>query len=186
MNKVRWIAIKGCLGTVFIDEKPKDVRDQDLVEYILQEQYKLNVEEEFLLDLSNDKEFDFVCSILDSHKQDVIESFFKGSLKKSKDFCRLDYLEYYMCSLWDFLEEIGLKRKINDISLCKYLQKDGIYTTYKFTDYGIIYQKLYYITTLFCVTNDRIKPLFTDPKHTLKGIRKNLETGETSFWSYRP
>ena len=139
-----------------------------------------------MLGLSKGKEFDFVCSILDSHKQHIIESLFDGSLKTDKEIYQLNHLEYYMFCLWNFLAKAGRKQEINDISLCEYSQKDGIYTTYKFTDYGVIYQKLYYITTLFCVTNERTKLLFTDPKHTLKGIREDLEKGEISFWSSRP
>lgn len=185
VDKVRWIAIQSYMGSIGSHGTCKEVRDRELFEYIENEQNNLNIEKDFCIDFSNEKEKDFVCKILEIHKQNVVESFFRDSLTKDKAFYQLKYLEYYMFSLRGFLEN-NIHNEINDIRLLKYHQKDGSYTTYELTDYGFIYQKLYYVATLFCVTNESIEPLFTSSQHTLKGIKQDLESREITFWTYRP
>lgn len=184
-DKVRWIAIKSYMGSIGSHRTIKEVRDRELYEYIEKEQCELNVEKKFCIDFSNEKEKDFVCKILNIHKQNKIESFFYNSLTKDKALYQLNYLEYYMFGLQGFLKE-NVHNEFNNILLYKFFRKDGSYTTHKLTDYGVIYQKLYYITTLFCVNNENIKPLFTNSTHTLNGIKENLESGEITFWTYRP
>lgn len=185
-DKVRWIVISQIFGSIFVDNRiHKTVRDRELYQYIEREQHKLKVDNKFCIDFSNEQEKDFICEILEIHKQSVIKSFFMDSLTKDNAFYRLKELEYYMFSLQGFLDD-NIKGNINDIYLLKYHQKDGSYTTYKLTDYGIIYEKLHYITAFFCVNNKNVEPLFTDSKHTLNGIKQTLEKGEITFWSYRP
>ncbi len=186
-DKVRWIAIKNHLGSIESHHSYKTIRDKELYEYILELQYNLNLEEYFCLDFSNEKEKDFICEILDTHKNSVVTSLFYNSLKKHKDIYKLDFLEYYLFSLWEFLSNKQEKNEeFKDKVLWKFFSRDGSYTTYKFTDYGVIYQKLFYIATLFCVNNEKTKILLTDSQHTLNGVKKNLENKEITFYTYRP
>jgi len=187
-DKVRWIVIQSLFGSIGNHRTYKEVRDRELFKYIEREQHYLKLEKEFCIDFSNEKEKDFICKVLEIHKQSVVQSFFYNSLTKDKKFFNLDFLEYYMYSLQQFLNERHEEKSdnINKMILYSYLHKDGSYTTYKLTDYGLIYEKLHYITTFFCVNNKNIEPLFTDSKHTLNGIKQVLEEGEIVFWSYRP
>lgn len=138
-NKVRWIVIKSLTE-----------RDEELFEYIEEEQYKLNIEDKFLIDFSNEK--DFVCEILETHRQSVIESFFYDLLKKDKALYNLNSFEYYM---W---------------SLCCFLEKNS-----RAKSHDIIYYKLYYIVSLFCANNENVKSLFANHINTLNNIKKNIE-----------
>lgn len=190
VDKVRWIVIKSYNGSIFINdskESSKEVRDRELFKYIEREQHKLNIEKKYCIDFSNEEEKDFICKILESHKQSVIESFFYKLLTKDKKFFELDFLEYYMFSLQSFLKEKLLKSdNFNDIVLYNHLRADGCYRTYNLTDYGFIYTKLYYITTFFCVNNENTKHLLNNPKRTLNSIRENLQNGEIKLYTYRP
>ena len=187
LDKVRWIAISGNMGCIFDSRgKHKDVRDRALYKYIEREQNELNVEQEFCIDFFNEKEKDFICKILEIHKQKDIESFFRDSLKKDKVFYQIDKLEYYMFSIYGFLRENEVRAELDKIILYTFDRQDGAYRTYKLTEFGLLYQRLYYIVTLFCVTNEKTKSLFADSTHTLNCIKKDLENGEIKLWSYRP
>ena len=186
VGKVRWIVIQSSMGFIGNHRTYREVRDRELFKYIEKEQHKLNVEKKFCIDFSNEKEKDFICKVLEIHKQSVIESFFYNSLIKDKKFFNLDFFEYYMFSLQVFLKKQLESDNFNDIVLYSYLCKDENYRTYKLTDYGFIYTKLYYITTLFCVSNENMKHLLSNPKRILNSIKENLENREITFWSYRP
>ena len=192
-DKVRWIAIKvsGVYGgSIFINDSrktSKEVRDKDLIDYIINEQCNFKIDNIHSIDISNKLEKDFVCDILDAHKNDVIENLFLDCLTKNEQFYNLDFLEYYMFSLRNFLEKKQLNRDdFNNIVLYDYIRQDGSYRIYELTDYGIIFQKLFYIVTLFCASNKKVKLLLTNPENTLNSVKKNLEDEEITFWSYRP
>ena len=192
-DKVRWIAIKvsGVYGgSIFINDSrktSKEVRDKDLIEYIIDEQHNFKIDNFYSIDISNKIEKNFVCDILDAHKNEVIENLFLDLLTKDEKFFNLDFLEYYMFSLRNFLEKKQLKRDtFNNIVLYDYIRKEGSYTTYELTDYGIIYQKLLYVVTLFCTNNEKINILLTNPQKTINSVKENLENQEITFWSYRP
>ena len=149
-NKIRWIAIKETPFRLVVLKHGQyaTVRDEDLISYILREEYKLNVEQEHRLDESDIK---FACEILEAHRQSVIESLFYNSLKKDKSLYNLNYLEYYMCSLSGFLAN-NLK-----------------------SDSTITYYKLYYIASLYCANNENIKPLFGNRAYILNNIKEHIE-----------
>ena len=177
-DKVQWIATKS-----FEDSNSYIIVRDNLFEYIEQAQFSLNVEENFCIDFSNEQEKDFICKILDIHKQNIIDSFFRNSLTKHKDYYNLNNLEYYMFHLMNFLEKNERRDKFNEKVLYEFFHKDEVYRTYKLTDYGISYQKLYYITFLFCANNEKTKLLLDNANHTLNGIKKIIETREIQYWS---
>lgn len=192
-DKVRWIAIKvsGVYGgSIFINDSrktSKEVRDKDLIEYIINEQRNLKIEADYCIDDSDKFEKDFICEVLEAHKNEVIKNLFCDSLIKDKIFFNLDFLEYYMFSLRNFLEKKQLNRDtFNNIVLYDYIRKDGSYRIYELTEHGFIFNKLLFITTLFCATNENIKPHFTNPDKILKDLKKYLDNKEIAFWSYRP
>lgn len=186
VDKVRWIVIQSYVGSIGSHGTYREVRDRELFKYIEREQHQLQIQKIYCIDFSNEEEKTFVCEILENHKQSIIKSFFCDSLNKEKEIYNLTNLEYYMFHLMGFLQANGHIDKFKGENLYHHLQIDGNYKTYKLTDYGVIYYKLYYIVTLFCANNENIKFLFTDSEHTLNGIKKDLENGEIKFWSYRP
>ena len=199
MDKVRWIAIVSHSGSIGNHSTYKEVRERELYKYIENEQGRLLyendknrvvVEKEFCIDFLNEKAKDLVCKILDIHKQSVIESFFHNSLRKGKDFYRLNFLEYYMLSLWAFLENRlndGKKcEKLDDIELCNFSHSKDNYITYELTNNGFLYTKLLYIITLFCVNNEKLEPFIKNSDRTLCSIKEYLETKKITYWSYRP
>ena len=138
-DKVRWIATKTITG-----------RDEELFEYIEEEQYKLKIEDGYCIDFSREK--DTVCEMLEAHRQSMIELFFYNSLKTEKALYNLNHLEYYM---W---------------SLCCFLETNSSDTPYCVTRY-----KLYYVVSLFCANNENIKPLFANHTNILNNIKKHIE-----------
>lgn len=192
-DKVRWIAIKvsGTYGGfIFINDSrqtSKEVRDRDLIDYIIREQYNLKIENDYCIDASNKFEKDFICEVLEAHQKVVIENLFCDSLTKDKMFFKLNFLEYYMLSLRNFLEKIQLNRdNFNNIILYDFIRQDGSYRIYELTEHGLIFNKLLFIVTLFCANSENIKPHFTNPDKVLKDLKINLDNKEIAFWSYRP
>lgn len=166
-TKVSWIATK-------------EHRYDDLDTFIAEAQYELKIEGKSQIDFSTEK--DYICDILEIHKQEVIESYFRDALNTGKNIYRLDSLEYYMWSLWKFLErDLNCSFRLNLLGEDMYnrLPDDGNSTTYVFSQNGAAYLKLYYVVSLFCVNNDNIKHFFTTQIHlTIKKIEKILEDGE--------
>ena len=186
-DKVRWIALKDNPYCANITN-----RDEDFISYIAQEQYRLEIDDIYGLNFANANELEYVIRILDAHKENVIELFFLGSLSKDKVFSNLNYLEYYMFSLFSFLS----KKQLDDYYIGKIFNGNKIYhhertehrgeSIYKFTDIALSYHKLFYIVSVFCVTNDKIKPLISSPNHLIKCIKESLDIKEIKVWHYRP
>ena len=182
-DKVRWIALKANLGSIFIDDSRrtmKEVRDRESIEYISREQNNLNIDSNYCIDFSSENETTNIREILDIHKNEVINCLFLDTLKKDKKFYKLDFFEYYMISLFSFLEKNKLKYEdFNNKKMYhkEWSEQEGEWI-YKFTEYGIIYYKLYYIVTLFCAKNENLKPLITSCEHTINCIKKNLDKKE--------
>lgn len=179
-DKVRWIAIE-----FFKDGSSHTLVRDHLFEYIEREQRNLCVENNYRIDFSNEKELDMVYEILETHKQNVIHSFVCNSLKKSKEIYKLNNIEHYMFILMKYLHKNKYNDKFNNNIMHEFLQEDDIYRTHKLTDFGVIYHKLYYISTLFCMNNEKTKVLVTDSQFMLDGIKGNIENGEIKFWSHR-
>lgn len=182
-NKVRWIAIQSSVGGIGNHRTYREVRDRDLIDYIEREQRNLKIEDEFCIDFSNEIEKEFVSKILEIHREHIIESYFRDSLKKCNYLYKLNYLEYYMFSLQGFLDDILLNGH-KDLTILKFLHKDGSYTTYKLTDKGIMYQKLIYIVTYYCVKNENIELLFNDSERILDRMKECLENRKITFWRH--
>lgn len=179
-DKVRWIAIKASYGSIFINDErrtTKKVRDRDLIDYIINEQQNLKIENDYCIDDSNKFEKNFICEILEAHKKEVIENFFCDSLKKEKIFFQLNFFEYYMFSLLNFLNEKLLNRNdFNNIILYNFFRQDGWYKTYKLTEHGFMFLKLLYVVTLFCINNENIKPHITNHNKVLKDLKTELDS----------
>lgn len=179
-DKLRWIAIKSSYGSIFINDERrtlKEVRDRDLIDYIINEQQNLKIENDYCIDDSNKFEKNFICEILDAHTKEVIENFFCDSLKKEKIFFHLNFFEYYMLSLRNFLDEKLLNRNdFNNIILYNFFRQDGRYKIYKLTEHGFMFHKLLFIVTLFCTNNENIKQHITNPNKVLKDLKTKLDS----------
>ena len=158
-RKIRWLATQ-----------------DNLSKYIFREQKALNVDDEYCVDFSNPAELEFIDKTLDIHKNKTIDAFFSESLIEDKLFYNLNFLEYYMFSLYGFLERNCYRSPLgffleNYTYKCK---NDFGNSIYSLTEQGVIYTKLRHIVTLYCVKNENTKKLFTSPKDALDDIKKLL------------
>ena len=77
-KKVGWIAEKDRHNICYSEFVR--LRDYDLLSYIIKEQNKLNLSKEFCIDISNKSEKKNVEEILNTHRKNVIESYFHNTL----------------------------------------------------------------------------------------------------------
>ena len=89
--KVRWIAIKRPFG--YLDSKA-EVRDKDLIEYIIDEQYNLDIESKYTIE--NEDEKAFACEILEIYRKYIMETYLAESFKQAKGIYDLSFLEFYI------------------------------------------------------------------------------------------
>lgn len=153
-KKVGWIAEKESLNMVYSESV--QLRDYDLLSYIIEEQSKLNISKEFCIDFSNEGEKKNVEEILNYHKNKVVELYFRGFLSKSRKVCQLSSLEYYFFSLYSFL----------------YKEIDKGQSSFKWSlnDNGRAFFKIYLITNMFVENNEKTKNLFDYINPNLKKL----------------
>lgn len=184
--KIGWIAEKD--NNMMCYKDSVRLRNKELILYILEEQHNLNVPKEFCIDFSNKKEIKNAEEILDLYKNDVIKSYFHGLLTKSKNICKLDSLEYYFYSLYNFIyEELDTYKNDQDKIYMNRKHIDDSYSICQLTNYGRTYYKLYLITNIFIENNKKTRKLFEYINPDLKKhIMEYLEKNEVCFWHYRP
>ena len=185
--KIGWIAEK---EHPFMSYSHTDVslRSNELFYYIMQEQIKMDISEDFQINYLNENEKKELEKILNLYKDDVVKSYFHGFLTKSKNIFKLTPLEYFMYSLFNYLNkqldmnETTLKDKIYD-----YKNRVDSYSYYTLTEFGRVCYKVNLITRIFVENNHNTKKLFEyiDPKFK-NHIIEYLEKNEVCFWSYRP
>lgn len=184
-KKIGWIAEKSHPMNYY---KDVDLRNEELVYYIMQEQRRLSIPEQLRIDFSNESEKKDAEEILTLHKNDVIKSYFSGFLSKSKNICKLNSIEYYFYSLYSFIDnELNEYKSYQDeiYGDKEYLEKNYFRCT--LTDFGRIYYKLYLISLLYIEKNKRTRMLYEyiNPEHK-DHITEYIEKNEVVFWRYRP
>ena len=176
-EKIAWIAERG-----WGDLPPTRLRDFELVEYIEFEQRNQNIQQKYRIDFSNEAEKEYLKQILNSHKEDVLKSFFYGRLTESKDIYNLDSLEYYFVSLNSFIcnkydNKVYSKREY----ISDYEYKEQL------TEYGRVHYKLKLITQLYIENNARVQKLYNFiDKERKKNIIETLDKNEVCFFQYQP
>lgn len=184
-KKVGWIAEKDNFTICY--SSSVQLRDEDLIYYIMNEQAKLNLPEKFCLDNTNETEKKYAEEILNLHKNDVVKSYFCDFLTKSKNICNLNSLEYYMFSLNDYLHKnSNVDSYYGRTKIYKFKSSDAPYSYYSLTDFGRTFFKLYLITNLFIQNNENTRKLYEhiDPNHK-SHIMDYLEKNEVSFVSFK-
>ncbi|MBE7053427.1 MAG: hypothetical protein E7391_04040 [Ruminococcaceae bacterium] len=185
-KKVGWIAEKENI-TMYYDSSV-DLRNEELLYYIMQEQSNSNLSKEFRVNFANDSEKKYAEEILEYHRKSVIKSYFSNFLTKTKNICKLNSLEYYLYSLYNFICDELNEYKHNQDKIYENKEwLDETYFTCQLTDYGRTYYKLYLITHLFIIKNEKTRLLFEyiNPEQK-NNIMKYLQNNEVKFWSYRP
>lgn len=163
------------------------LRNEDLITYFYEEQIKLYIPENLRLDYSNEIEKADAEKILEAHRNHVINLYFSDTLIKDKNKYKLSSFEYYMFSLFNFLQpEINEHRDYNKDKIYSFKSLDKPYSYYTLTNYGRAYYKLYLITLMFIEKNENTNDLYKyiDSKHK-NNIMENLKKNEVSFVSLR-
>ena len=157
------------------------LRDEELIYYVLQEQTKMDLQKEFFLDYSNEAERMYAEKILNYHKEYVVKFYFSDFLMKNKNICKLNSLEYYMFSLYMYLNNNADTNAFHG-EIYKFEKSEKPYSYYTLTDFGRAFYKIYLITLIFTESNEKTKKLFKyiDPNfknHIMDYLKKN----EVSF-----
>ena len=174
-EKVAWIAKRRSYGAF----NSTHLRDFDLIDYIGVEQREHNIPQQYYIDFSNETEKELLKQILGKHKEYVIERYFLGYLKESKEIYKLKSLEYYFLSLHCFISnnnDNNVYSKREPISVHQY--------KCKLTDYGKAYYKLALITQLYIESNENVYQLceYRDKKR-INNIMEILDKNEVCFFS---
>ena len=163
------------------------LRDMDLLSYLFDAQNNLKIPKDLCIDYSSEIEKAAAEEILNSHKKDVLIKYFSDDLSINKKICRLDSLEYYFFSLYCFIYNELKEYKYQDKIYADKENTDKTHFSCQLTEYGRTYYKLYLITNMYIVNNEKTSSLFEyiDPK--LKNhIMEYLRTNTIQFWTYRP
>jgi hypothetical protein len=169
--KVRWIALKRPLG--YLDGKA-EVRDKDLIEYIIDEQYNFGIESKYIIDNKDEK--NFACEILEIYRKYIMEAHLAKSFNLKKSIYDLSFLEFYMVTLCGFLNANLLNSQRIESNKMYYPRSD-----YSLTNFGITYTKLYYICTVFCKQQEKTKGFtYTLPQN----IKKNIDNKKIEVLKY--
>ena len=165
-KKVGWIVEKESYSVCYSDRV--NLRDKDLISYLIEEQSKLNIPKQHRIDFSNNSEIKNVEEILKFHKNKVVESYFQDFLSTSRNICKLKPLEYYFFLLYCFLY--------------KEVDKGNSSFKWNLTDYGRAFFKLYLITNIFVESNENTRKLFEYINPNLKVLTmEHLEKINSHF-----
>lgn len=126
----------------------------------------------------------FVDELLLKYRENLIDSYFSDRLSKSKQILVLPCKEYFFFTLLCYL-----KKHECETSFCGHDMYDLIHrtnygqwggqlysATYSITDYGLVYQKLYYTVARFCEENEYTKKLINC--NLTQTIKKCIDTRE--------
>lgn len=182
-KKIGWIAEQYNHN---ISERVK-LRDMELLSYLIEEQVNLEIPEDLRIDCSHESEKTDAEKILNSHKTEVIKNYFSDFLNINKKICKLNSLEYYFYSLYCFVYKELKEYKYQDKIYRDTKYTDKTHFNCQLTDYGRTYYKLYLITNMYIIKNEKIRSLFEYIDPNLKDqIIDHLQTNEVSFYRYRP
>lgn len=112
-------------------------------------------------------DFEIMNEILAEYKKYLLEMFFGEKFKNKKNTKKLFNLnpkEFFFCTFYDYLKQNDdlefNGKKLYEID-STYKLNNYFYSTYKLTDYGVVFNKLYYFAAFFCTHTDskRVKKL---------------------------
>ena len=150
-------------------------------------QYIHNIQNHYHVDtkyrISSNQEWELAKAIIEKCRSDLANDFSQNRVQSTKYTSSLTPEEYFVFSLSYFLSENKTKKEL--LGQKMYIEVDRVSysawsydATYSITEFGMVFHKLRYITTLYCVDHPRIKAMigFMDPadqKETLdSGIYK--------------
>lgn len=132
--------------------------------------------------LRGKEQLTFADAIFLAFREDMITTYFYGKLKTTKKITRLTPEDYFFYCFLLFLHQHNTdiyfcnKKMYELISQTNYGGYGAYDATYSLTDYGLAYQKVYYVTALYCENNKYIKELLN---HNVSGgIKKCIDKQE--------
>lgn len=156
-------------------------RALELWQYIHNFQNRYSVEDKYRI--STKDEWDIAKSLIEKCRSDLAADFSQNRVQSTKYTADLTPEEYFVFSLSYFLSENQTKTVF--LGQIMYIEIDRVSysawsydATYSITDFGMVFHKLRYITSLYCLDHPRIKSMIgymnpTDQKKTLDtGIYK--------------
>ncbi len=125
-------------------------------------------------------ERDMANKIICTYQKSKINDFFEGNLKLNQFVCKLSPSEYFILTLYYFLEDNEYKR-IFEEDLYVYTHSDDMFRCYELTDFGIVYYKLLLISNAYSVTINisKYKPAAA---HMIKQYKEILDTKTIKFY----
>jgi hypothetical protein len=116
-------------------------------------------------------------TILDEYKKDLTAKYFTECLTPTRWIGRLHSGEYFILTLFNFLEKSKNERLFCGNEIRTYKRSDDNYNYYELTDFGIVYYKLLTITVAYCITLD------TPPSNlNLDNYTKTLDSNTLTFF----
>ena len=184
LHQVSWWAISGFPG-----------RTSSLLEYIYNIQSELDVETKYCIGIKDIGAFEEqpAINILAACVKDMELKYFTGELNINRGIARLEHEEYFMFILNEFLSKHRYEVTFNENSMyiitdTKYNEKRSGFgweeATYKFTDYAVVYHKLYLLSALFREQNENIKKIYKLNKNYSDSIKEALDKKEIRVRRY--
>jgi len=129
----------------------------ELLYAVLNAQYDDAIDKKYRITEEFEKQY--VREIIEEYQKDIMRSYFKGHLKLIKSKYVVNGEDYFLITMRDFLESHQCDEKF----LCHDMHEEIVEykrygdwggpcydATYALTDFAIVFNKLYYITYLYC------------------------------------
>ena len=156
-----------------------------MLDYIQNKCVKDMIENTYLV--TSEEECKIAYEIISVFQEESKEKFLKGYYSVDYKYFKMNYSEYFMFFLEKFLNEhndycFNDNRMYIEVSRenCDY----SYYSKCTITDYGMVYNKIQYMAVMFCEKSTRLKgdkDFYSSGVHS-GGIKKELDTKETTFW----
>lgn len=153
-------------------------RALELWQYIHNIQNRYRVEDKYKI--STKEEWDIAKSLIEKCRSELASDFLQNRVQSTKYTSALTPEEYFIFSLSYFLSENQTKKELLGHKM--YIEIDRVSysawsydATYSITEFGMVFHKLRYITSLYCLDHPRIKAMigFMDPADQ----KKTLDSG---------
>lgn len=153
-------------------------------------QYVYNIQNRYVSDnkyrISSKEEWEMAKNIIEKCRAELSADFSQNRVHSTQSTAALTPEEYFVFSLSYFLSQHKTKTSLdgkilyNEIDR-KNFKDGGVDISYDITNFGIVFHKLRYITSLYCLDHPRIKAMigYMDPESSKKTI--DSKTYKISF-----
>ena len=155
----------------------------DLLDYIQVKCIGKIIEDRYLITTQAERNIAF--EIIKAYQKEMKNKYIRGLYTVNWKYARMSYSEYFMCYFAFYLKDH------NDLFFGQNAMYSGLSKHYfneihydekcTITDYGITYNKLYYMVVLFC---EKSAYLNKEHDYCSEGIKKVLDSNEVLFCNY--